>query len=114
MNLNADNIVPETMAELVRVGHAEKFLLHFPRWNPLYLKTKEIYNRYCAEISKSFEEVSKIEDPKEFADKVVGVPHSTILFELQKGIILSVEEFLRSTRNKQTIKSFNTFVLNNL
>lgn len=114
----------------------EEFLFYFPRWLPLYQQLLPLYLEYCKGVEEKYHNLLKeIEEEEEkktgkeveesgnegnnendsekkgfvraFATKAreFGTVKA-ILFELKKGTVLSVQEYIQVTRNKAIVADF--------
>jgi len=118
MNLNADSIERAGMIEMIRwQPRLEEFLFYFPRWLHLYNQLSVLYQQYCEKVAQNFKSLMKEIDEelggerkdfeRVFAAKAREYgPSKGILFELKKGTVLSVEEYIQVTRNKAVLGDF--------
>lgn len=89
-----DGFGPRRLVEVIRMGETTELLAHFPEWKPDFDAVQSKYDALIATIDADYARLKDIPDQKAFALEAVKTTCSAALFQLRKGKVQTVKQFL--------------------
>ena len=89
-----DGFGPRRLVEVIRIGETSELLAHFPEWRPDFDAMQSKYDALVQTIETDYERFKDIPGQKEFALEAVKTVCSAALFQIRKGKVGSVRQFL--------------------
>jgi len=85
---------PRSMLQIVRTGEINEACCAFPEFAEEMIKTKEKLEALILLLENTYQQHKHLESQKDFALAIKGIPMTGALFQLRKGTVGSIREYL--------------------
>ena len=94
------NLTPKSMVTMLQSNEGDEFLSYFPEYRDLYDKFQKRMYALERGMEQWYQDIKHIEVQKEFALIALRSPLPASLFELRKGKVKSIKEFISKMRTE--------------
>ncbi len=92
------------LVELVQAGEVGEFLAYFPEWEVEFTKIREGLDSTITELEETYERIKHIEVQKDFAHYALKTRCSAALFQLRRGTVTSISDYLKKMRAEDVLQ----------
>jgi hypothetical protein len=104
-----DGFSDKNCVEIIRNGESSELIAHFPEYRKIFDMWQSRFEQLKLSILKTWFNVSRIENQKEFALTVKNLPYSGILFCLKNGKTKFVDEGLKQLKIEYLMDLLNGY-----
>lgn len=104
MHRQRDGFSVKSIVELQLLGETSEILAYFPEWSATFELVKQKLDALVSELEVAYEGIKSIENQKDFALEAVKTRLSAALFQLRKGKVRSIRQYLAGMNVKSVLE----------